>query len=98
MSFINYVAQEVHCKIIYFGAGLSGKTTNIQYIFDQTQSQSATQGSSLSEDNRETKLITLSSENERTLFFDFLPLSVGEINGYKTRFHLYSVPGQNGQR
>ncbi len=82
MSFINYATKEVNCKVIYFGAGLSGKTTNIQYIFEQTQQ------------NQRGKLVTLSTENERTLFFDFLPLSVGELKGYKTRFHLYTIPGQ----
>jgi len=82
MSFINYVAKEINCKIVYYGPGLSGKTTNIQYIHDQTQN--AHRGN----------LVTLSTENERTLFFDFLPLSIGDVKGYKTRFHLYTVPGQ----
>ncbi len=82
MSFINYAAKEINCKIVYFGAGLSGKTTNVQYIYEHTQ-----------QDSRG-KLVSLSTENERTLFFDFLPLSVGEVRGYKTRFHLYSIPGQ----
>ncbi len=82
MSFINYAAKEINCKIVYFGAGLSGKTTNVQYIYEHTQ-----------QDLRG-KLVTLSTENERTLFFDFLPLSVGEVRGYRTRFHLYSIPGQ----
>ncbi|OFZ54314.1 MAG: gliding-motility protein MglA [Bdellovibrionales bacterium RIFOXYC1_FULL_54_43] len=82
MSFINYANKEINCKIIYFGPGLSGKTTNIQYIYEHTQADSRG------------KLVTLSTENERTLFFDFLPLSVGEVHGYKTRFHLYSIPGQ----
>lgn len=82
MSFINYANKEINCKIIYFGPGLSGKTTNIQYIYEQTQ-----------QDHRG-KLVSLSTENERTLFFDFLPLSVGEVRGYQTRFHLYTIPGQ----
>ena len=82
MSFINYANKEINCKIIYFGTGLSGKTTNVQYIYEQTQ-----------QDQRG-KLVTLSTENERTLFFDFLPLSVGDVRGYKTRFHLYTIPGQ----
>jgi signal recognition particle receptor subunit beta len=82
VSFINYATKEINCKIIYFGPGLSGKTTNVQYIYEHTQ-----QGS-------RGKLVTLSTENERTLFFDFLPLSIGEVRGYKTRFHLYSIPGQ----
>lgn len=82
MSFINYATKEVNCKIIYFGPGLSGKTTNVQYIYEHTQNE------------QRGKLVTLSTENERTLFFDFLPLAVGEVRGYKTRFHLYTIPGQ----
>jgi len=82
MSFINYAAKEVNCKIVYLGPGLSGKTTNVQFVYEKTQS------------GERGKLVTLSTENERTLFFDFLPLSVGEVRGYKTRFHLYTVPGQ----
>ena len=81
MSFINYAAREINCKIVYFGPGLSGKTTNVQYIYEKTQHQ------------QKSKLITL-GESERTLFFDFLPLSVGEVRGYKVRFHVYTVPGQ----
>jgi signal recognition particle receptor subunit beta len=82
VSFINYSTKEVNCKIIYFGPGLSGKTTNIQYIYEQTQQE------------QRGKLVALSTENERTLFFDFLPLSIGDVRGYKTRFHLYTIPGQ----
>ncbi len=82
MSFINYAAKEINCKIVYFGSGLCGKTTNVQYIYEHTQSEARG------------KLVTLSTENERTLFFDFLPLSVGDVRGYKTRFHLYTIPGQ----
>jgi signal recognition particle receptor subunit beta len=82
MSFINYSSKEINCKIVYVGPGLSGKTTNVQFIFEQTQR------------DQKSKLVTLSTENERTLFFDFLPLSVGDVRGYKTRFHLYSIPGQ----
>ena len=82
MSFINYAAKEINCKIIYFGPGLCGKTTNVQYIYEHTQP-----------DGRG-KLVSLSTETERTLFFDFLPLSVGDVRGYKTRFHLYTIPGQ----
>ncbi len=82
MSFVNPLQKEVNLKIVYAGPGLSGKTTNIQYIFENTQNQS------------KGKLLALSTENERTLFFDFLPLSVGEVRGYKTRFHLFSIPGQ----
>ena len=82
MSFINYATKEINCKAVYYGAGLSGKTTNIQYIYEHTQP------------NQKGKLVTLSTENERTLFFDFLPLSIGEVGGFKTRFHLYTIPGQ----
>jgi signal recognition particle receptor subunit beta len=82
MSFINYASKEINLKIIYFGPGLSGKTTNVQYIYEQTQ------------DDQRGKLVSLSTENERTLFFDFLPLSVGDVRGFKTRFHLYTIPGQ----
>lgn len=82
MSFINYGTQEINCKVLYFGPGLSGKTTNVQYIYERTQ------------EGQKSKLVSLSTENERTLFFDFLPLAVGEIRGFKTRFHLYTVPGQ----
>ncbi len=82
MSFINYATKEINCKIIYCGPGLSGKTTNVQFIYEHTQADD------------KGKLVTLSTENERTLFFDFLPLSVGDVRGYKTRFHLYTIPGQ----
>lgn len=82
MSFINYKAKEINCKIVYYGAGLSGKTTNVTYIYDQTNPEARG------------KLLSLATETERTLYFDFLPLSLGEIRGFKIRFHLYSVPGQ----
>ncbi len=82
MTFINYAAREIHCKIVYYGPGLGGKTTNIQYIYDVTNSES------------KGKLISLATETDRTLFFDFLPLDLGTIRGFKTRFHLYTVPGQ----
>jgi signal recognition particle receptor subunit beta len=82
MSFINYSAREINCKIVYYGPGLGGKTTNLQYIYDKTNPQA------------KGKMISLATETERTLFFDFLPLSLGEIKGFKTRFHLYTVPGQ----
>ncbi|HXH31756.1 MAG TPA: ADP-ribosylation factor-like protein [Bacteriovoracaceae bacterium] len=82
MSFVNYHTKEVNCKIVYYGPGLGGKTTNIQFIYQKTSSQNKGQ------------MITLNTENERTLFFDFLPLDLGEIRGFKTRFHLYTVPGQ----
>lgn len=82
MSFINYASHEINCKIVYFGPGLCGKTTNVQFVYEQTQAESRG------------KLVTLSTENERTLFFDFLPLAIGEVRGYQTRFHLYTIPGQ----
>jgi mutual gliding-motility protein MglA len=83
LSFINYNSKEINCKIIYFGPSMSGKTSNLQYIYQQT----APEGKS--------KLITLATENERTLFFDFLPLALGTMRGFKVRFHLYTVPGQS---
>jgi hypothetical protein len=82
MSFINYSSREINCKIVYYGPGLCGKTTNLQYIYAKTNPES------------KGKMISLATETERTLFFDFLPLSLGEIRGFKTRFHLYTVPGQ----
>ena len=82
MSLINYATREIHCKIVYYGPGLCGKTTNLQYIFQKTNPDA------------KGKLISLATETERTLYFDFLPLSLGEIRGFKTRFHLYTVPGQ----
>ena len=82
MSFVNNHTKEINCKIVYFGPGLGGKTSNIQYVYQKT-----------SGDNKG-KMITLNTENERTLFFDFLPLDLGEVRGFKTRFHLYTVPGQ----
>lgn len=82
MSFINYSSREINCKLVYYGPGLCGKTTNLQYIYNKTRSDA------------KGKMISLATETERTLFFDFLPLSLGEIRGFKTRFHLYTVPGQ----
>ena len=82
MTFINYAAREINCKIVYYGPGLCGKTTNIQFIYDKTGN--AAKG----------KLISLATESERTLFFDFLPIELGSIRGFRTRFHLYTVPGQ----
>ena len=82
MSFINYSSREINCKIVYYGPGLCGKTTNLQYIYTKTNPDA------------KGKMISLATETERTLFFDFLPLSLGEIRGFRTRFHLYTVPGQ----
>ena len=80
MSFINFAAREINCKLVYYGAGLGGKTTNLQYIFDNAPNKG--------------KMISLATESDRTLFFDFLPLDLGTVRGFKTRFHLYTVPGQ----
>ncbi len=82
MSFINYSTREINCKVVYYGPGLSGKTTNLQHIYENTNPEA------------KGKMISLETETERTLFFDFLPLSLGQIRGFKTRFHLYTVPGQ----
>ncbi|MDF1581218.1 MAG: ADP-ribosylation factor-like protein [Desulfuromonadales bacterium] len=82
MSFINYASREINCKIVYYGPGLCGKTTNLQHVYQMT------------DPDAKGKMISLATETERTLFFDFLPLALGEIRGFKTRFHLYTVPGQ----
>src|SRR5574338_730885 len=82
MSFINYSSREINCKIVYYGPGLCGKTTNLQWIYNKTNP------------DLKGKMISLATETERTLFFDFLPLALGQIRGFKTRFHLYTVPGQ----
>ncbi len=82
MAFINYASREVNCKIVYYGPGLCGKTTNLQYIYDKTNP------------NTKGKLISLATETDRTLFFDFLPLDLGMVRSLRVRFHLYTVPGQ----
>jgi signal recognition particle receptor subunit beta len=82
MSFINYSSREINCKIVYYGPGLCGKTTNLQYIYRRASPE------------QKGKLISLATETERTLFFDFLPLALGDIKGFRVRFHLYTVPGQ----
>lgn len=82
MSMINYASREINCKIVYYGPGLCGKTTNLEYVFNKVNPE--TRG----------KLISLATETERTLFFDFLPVDLGSVRGFKTRFHLYTVPGQ----
>src|SRR5512146_139497 len=82
MSFINYASREINCKMVYYGPGLCGKTTNLQFVYQKTAPEA------------KGKMISLATETERTLFFDFLPLALGEIRGFKTRFHLYTVPGQ----
>ncbi|HVS73839.1 MAG TPA: GTPase domain-containing protein [Candidatus Acidoferrales bacterium] len=82
MPFINFPAREINCKLVYYGPGLGGKTTNLQWIYDHTGQ------------NQKGKMISLATETDRTLFFDFLPLDLGTVRGFKTRFHLYTVPGQ----
>jgi mutual gliding-motility protein MglA len=82
LTFINYVAHEINCKIVYYGPGLGGKTTNLQHIYEITSAEN------------KGKMISLATETERTLFFDFLPIDLGQIRGFRTRFHLYTVPGQ----
>jgi len=82
VSFINYAAREINCKLVYYGPGLGGKTTNLQQIYARIDPKS------------KGKLISLATKTERTLFFDFLPLDLGTVRGFKTRFHLYTVPGQ----
>ncbi len=83
MSFVNYLKKEIHCKIVYFGPGMGGKTTNVQYIYEKTSP------------HLKSKMVSLNTQNERTLFFDFLPLELGVIQGMKVRMHLYTVPGQS---
>src|SRR6267143_3002069 len=82
MTFINYASREINCRIVYYGPGLCGKTTNLQHIFESTAPQARG------------KLISLATETDRTLFVDFMPLELGTVRGFKTRFHLYTVPGQ----
>jgi signal recognition particle receptor subunit beta len=82
MSLVNFTNREITCKIVYYGPGRSGKTCNLRYIFDRVP------------EDRRGKMVSLATEAERTLFFDFLPLELGTISGYVTRFQLYTVPGQ----
>src|SRR5213595_493398 len=82
MSMINYASREINCKLVYYGPGLGGKTTNLEHIYSKVSP------------NTRGKMISLATETERTLFFDFLPVDLGTIRGFKTRFHLYTVPGQ----
>ena len=82
MALINVAAKEIHCKLVYYGPGLSGKTTNLKYIFGAVPKQA------------KGDLLTIDTETERTLFFDFLPLDLGKVHGYQVRFHIYTVPGQ----
>ncbi len=82
VPFINFPAREINCKLVYYGPGLGGKTANLQWIYDHTGS------------NQKGKMVSLATETDRTLFFDFLPLDLGSVRGFRTRFHLYTVPGQ----
>lgn len=82
MALINVATREIHCKIVYYGPGMCGKTTNLQYIHNQVPQE--VRGD----------LLSIATETERTLFFDFLPLDLGKVRGFQTRFHLYTVPGQ----
>ncbi len=82
MAFVDFAAREIHCKIVYYGPGLCGKTKNLQFLHERTSP------------SRRGQLISLATPNERTLFFDFLPLDVGSLRGFQTRLHLYTVPGQ----
>jgi mutual gliding-motility protein MglA len=82
VSFINFAAREINCKIVYYGPGLGGKTTNLQHVYQKTA------------EKQKGKMISLATETDRTLFFDFLPLDLGTVRGFRTRFHLYTVPGQ----
>ena len=82
MPFINFPAREINCKLVYYGPGLGGKTANLQWIYDNTNN------------GQKGKMISLATETDRTLFFDFLPLDLGTVRGFKTRLHLYTVPGQ----
>ena len=82
MPFINFPAREINCKLVYYGPGLGGKTANLQWIYEHTGA------------NQKGKMVSLATETDRTLFFDFLPLDLGSVRGFRTRFHLYTVPGQ----
>ena len=82
VPFINFPAREINCKLVYYGPGLGGKTANLQWIYEHTGT------------NQKGKMVSLATETDRTLFFDFLPLDLGTVRGFRTRFHLYTVPGQ----
>jgi signal recognition particle receptor subunit beta len=82
VPFINFPAREINCKLVYYGPGLGGKTANLQWVYDHTGT------------NQKGKMVSLATETDRTLFFDFLPLDLGSVRGFRTRFHLYTVPGQ----
>ena len=82
MSMINYASREINCKLVYYGPGLGGKTTNLEHVYSKVAPE------------KRGKMVSLATETERTLFFDFLPVDLGTIRGFKTRFHMYTVPGQ----
>ena len=82
MASINFATREINCKIVYYGPGVGGKTTNLQVIHQKLP------------DDKRSEMVSLATEQDRTLFFDFLPLNLGAIRGFKTRFQLYTVPGQ----
>jgi mutual gliding-motility protein MglA len=82
VSLVNYATREITCKIVYYGPGRSGKTTNLHYIYGQVP------------DDRKGRMVSLATQTDRTLFFDFLPLDLGSISGFTTKFQLYTVPGQ----
>jgi signal recognition particle receptor subunit beta len=82
VSLVNFTTREITCKIVYYGPGRSGKTTNLQYVYGRVP------------DDRRGRMVSLATQTDRTLFFDFLPLELGSISGFTTRFQLYTVPGQ----
>ena len=82
MSLVNFTTREITCKIVYYGPGRSGKTTNLQYVYDRVPG------------DRRGRMVSLATQTDRTLFFDFLPIELGTISGFTTRFQLYTVPGQ----
>jgi len=82
VSLVNFTTREITCKIVYYGPGRSGKTTNLHYIYGRVP------------DSRRGRMVSLATQTDRTLFFDFLPIDLGQISGFTTRFQLYTVPGQ----
>jgi signal recognition particle receptor subunit beta len=82
VSLVNFTSREITCKIVYYGPGRSGKTTNLHYIYARVP------------DSRRGRMVSLATQTDRTLFFDFLPIDLGQISGFNTRFQLYTVPGQ----
>ncbi len=82
MSLVNFTTREITCKIVYYGPGRSGKTSNLHYIYGQVP------------DDRKGRMVSLATQTDRTLFFDFLPIDLGTISGFTTKFQLYTVPGK----